>query len=880
MTDLIGKSISHYKILEEIGSGSMGIVYKAEDIELKRFVALKFLPPDLVRDKDFRERFVKEAQAASALDHTNICTIYEISKTDDGQLFIVMAYYEGETLKDKIKRGNLKTNEIINIITKIAEGLARAHESGIIHRDIKPANIIITKRGDLKIVDFGLAKLIGQAKITKTGSPLGTVSYMSPEQAKGHNIDHRTDIWSLGILLYEMVTKRVPFEGENAHSILYSVLNDEPELIENSQTKSFYRVFQKTLAKNPDERYQSANDLIFDMKDIADKNQKDFIPSKESKKSANKKILFTGLSLLIIVFIIIGYFLFNPFKQDRPPWLQPNAIPIRFTAEPGLEMGRISPNGNSIVYESENRKFIIKDLIKGEIHTLIEPEGLVALHQPIWSPDGSKIAITNWGPENHGILIYSTELLTFIKRIPTKRHASYPSWSFDNTRIAYSRQKPDEIISVNVETLEEKSFPFRGVYPTWSPDSKKIAFITINHTIRLIDVETGELSDTLRYAKPIISGWQNNGMAWSPDGRYLIYVGTNGSNRDFFALPMNPMDYTVTDLPIQFTYFNGICEPCWPTFSNDGNLLSYGQYVNNWDIYVMGLDVNGAKITGKQIEISKSKYNDRQPCWMPEGNGIVFVSDKDGQPELYKFLFNSDEDQPKRLTFSKSSERFPQVSPKGDIISFFSDKAIWGISPNGRSPVELISFSTNINNRHCGKHVWSKDGSIIYAIIPDHNKPKEYSSLVKITLGTQNIDTLFSGLGYSHTDVAISPDGKLLAISGFLIDSGPYVKIKLYDLEKNEIKMDLIKKYGTIPYARISWTKDGKYILHDQLLNGVRRNELIPIDGSPPIKINVAESGLKGSIFLGPLDPNSSKRVIVSERKEESDIYVLGENKK
>jgi serine/threonine protein kinase len=853
MTELIGKTISHYKILEEIGSGSMGIVYKAEDIELKRFVALKFLPPELVRDKDFKERFVKEAQAASALDHSNICTIYEINKTEDGQMFIVMAYYEGETLKEKIDRDDLETSEIINIVTQIAEGLTRAHESGIIHRDIKPANIIITKRGEVKIVDFGLAKTVGQAKITKTGSPLGTVSYMSPEQAKGSNIDHRTDIWSLGILLYELVTKQVPFKGENAHSILYSVLNDEPTLIENSHTKPFYKIFQKTLAKNPANRYQSVNDFIFDLHNIAGKNQKDFIPSEESNKAGKQKIVFTTVSLFIITFLIFGYFFFNPFKKNLPPWLQPDAKPDRYTAEPGIEKGRISPNGASIVYSSEDKRFRIKDLITSEIRTLIEPEGEVALHQPIWSPDGSKIAIANWGPERHGILIYSSELGIVTRHIFTKRHVYYPAWSPDNTMIAYSRNKPREIAIVNVETLEEQSFQTKGFHPVWSPNSEKIAFITENKTIRLIDVNSGILSDTLKYAKPIGTSWKKSGMAWSPDGRYLIYVGENGSSYDFFALPLNPKDYSVTGPPIQFTHFNGICEPCWPTFAKNGNFLSFGQYENNWDIYIMDLDINRAKITGKPIEISKSKHNDIQPCWMPEGNGIVFVSDKDGQPELYKFLFNSDEDQPKRLTFSKSRERFPQVSPKGDIISFFSDKAIWGISPYGGSPVELISFSTNIKNHRCGKHVWSKDGNTIYAIIPDHYKPKEYSSLVKITLGNQNIDTLFSGLGYSHADVAINPDGKLLAISGFLIDSGPYVKIKIYDLEKNEIKMDLIKKYGTTPYARISWTKDGKYILHDKLLNGIRRNELIPVDGSSPKTIDLSESGLKGGFFLDQL---------------------------
>ena len=224
---MVGKTISHYKIIEKLGAGGMGIVYKAEDTKLKRPVALKFLPPAFAADPSTKERFIHEAQSASALQHASICTIHEINETDDGQMYIVMDYYEGMTLKDTIasekegatgsrrprKTGSvaLTINQSIDIITQIAKGLREAHENGIIHRDIKPANVIITNKGEAKILDFGLAKFSGQTKITKTGSTLGTVAYMSPEQARGEEVDHHTDIWSLGVLLYQLVTGSVPF---------------------------------------------------------------------------------------------------------------------------------------------------------------------------------------------------------------------------------------------------------------------------------------------------------------------------------------------------------------------------------------------------------------------------------------------------------------------------------------------------------------------------------------------------------------------------------------------------------------------------------------------------------------------------------------------
>ena len=199
---MIGKTISHYRIIEKLGEGGMGVVYKAEDLKLGRPVALKFLSSSIVDDKT-RQRFIHEARAASALEHPNICAIHEIDETPEGQMFIVMPCYEGESLQAKIERGPLKLDEAVEIAIQVASGLAKAHEKGIVHRDIKPGNIFVTSDGLAKIVDFGLAKLSGQTKLTRTGAAPGTVSYMSPEQLRGGDIDHRSDIWALGVVLYE-----------------------------------------------------------------------------------------------------------------------------------------------------------------------------------------------------------------------------------------------------------------------------------------------------------------------------------------------------------------------------------------------------------------------------------------------------------------------------------------------------------------------------------------------------------------------------------------------------------------------------------------------------------------------------------------------------
>ena len=260
-----GQTLSHYKVLEKLGGGGMGVVYKALDTHLDRHVALKLLPPELTRDDDARERFVLEAKAASALDHPNICTIYDIDETPDGQLFIAMGYYEGETLKQRISKGPLPIDEALDITIQIAQGLSEAHAADIIHRDIKPANVMLTKNGLVKIVDFGIAKLLGVTGPTKTGSTVGTVSYMSPEQLAGKETDQRTDVWSLGAVLYEMLTGRPPFTGDNEWAVIGAISGQElprPRSHRSEIPVAVEELVLKALEKKRAARYQSAQELM------------------------------------------------------------------------------------------------------------------------------------------------------------------------------------------------------------------------------------------------------------------------------------------------------------------------------------------------------------------------------------------------------------------------------------------------------------------------------------------------------------------------------------------------------------------------------------------------------------------------------------------
>ena len=264
---MMDQIISHFEIIEEIGRGGMGVVYKARDTKLDRLVALKFLPHELIWNTAIKKRFIREARAASALDHPNICTIYEINESEQGQMFIAMAYYDAETLKQKIEKGSLPIDEAIHITLQICQALSKAHKKGLVHRDIKPANILITKDGIVKIVDFGLAKLEGQTRLTKDSATMGTVAYLSPEQAGGEEVDARTDIWAVGAMLYEMLAGQLPFKGDVDQVLIYSILHEDPIPLASKchVPKAIERVVEKALQKEADHRYQHIEDLENDL---------------------------------------------------------------------------------------------------------------------------------------------------------------------------------------------------------------------------------------------------------------------------------------------------------------------------------------------------------------------------------------------------------------------------------------------------------------------------------------------------------------------------------------------------------------------------------------------------------------------------------------
>jgi serine/threonine protein kinase/sugar lactone lactonase YvrE len=263
---MLGRTVGHYRITDRLGGGGMGVVYRAEDVKLGRTVALKFLPPELTRDPEAKHRFEREAKAASQLDHPNICTVYDFGEADDGQMYLAMACYDGESLHDKVARGPMPLDEALPIVEQIARGLGKAHASGIVHRDIKPDNVIVTRDGVVKILDFGLAKISLASKITKSHTTLGTAAYMAPEQLRGEEVGPQADIWALGVVLYELLTARLPFAGEYMQALAYSILNEQPASLPDQPRVD--RIVKRMLRKDPLRRYQTSEELLQDLKPL------------------------------------------------------------------------------------------------------------------------------------------------------------------------------------------------------------------------------------------------------------------------------------------------------------------------------------------------------------------------------------------------------------------------------------------------------------------------------------------------------------------------------------------------------------------------------------------------------------------------------------
>lgn len=681
---LIGTQIDHYLIEEKIGEGGMGIVYKAEDTRLKRKVALKFLKSEALGNEQEKARFLREAQTAAALDHPSICTIYEINEFE-GQTYIAMAYVDGQNIDEKIDEGMLSLNEAITIAMQVAEGLQAAHEKGIVHRDIKSANIMITAKNQVKIMDFGLAKLAGQAKkITRSGMTPGTVSYMSPEQARGEEVDHRSDIWSLGVVLYEMITGQLPFKGEYERAMLYSIMSEEPEPIQDLKTDipiEVEGIVNKTLQKKKEDRYQSADEMIvvmqqvpLDIPSIATKKTILKIkvpPPAKAKRSNTIRLIFFGLAIALAIFIIVS----NLFRK-REIGETIRAVDIQITSTGKAQIPAISPDAKFLAYASRDSSSIEKVFVQD---------------------------ITNSQPVGHAIGVFSDNMIRDIRWSPNGAELLISSLS-DSATACYIVPKLGGP-SQKITAFGQKC---------WSPDGSKIAFIT--EAPKQINLINRTNSDTSSIALKRSFEWIRD-IDWSPLGTSLLLLSWTRKEKTIWFIKVDGSQQLAV-LTDSVTLF------C-PRWSPGGDAIYYLRYRDELlDLMKIKVSPKTGKAKGSAAIVQSRLHTDFFS--ISKDNLTLIYTQKKTYSNLWSIAgTNNDfgnEFKPKQLTTGTSIIWYPSISPNGQSVTYSRGSEVQTnifVLPINGGPERQLTFFYNYLNM-CP--VWSPDGQrIAFASTQDGN---------------------------------------------------------------------------------------------------------------------------------------------------------------